>query len=127
VRCWNSFQCRGSTHLDHHLEVKVSPLFNALGFKQFVLGAKELDPLLEFFVDLANRLFPDVHSGHIVGGWIDGHPIQFADRFARERVDLVDGFHDIAEEVNSNGSFLLVHRINVHHVPRTRKCPLAKS
>ena len=104
-------------HLDHHLEVEVSSFLDALGLEQLVLGAKELDPLLEFLVDLADGPFPDVHRGDIVGGGIDGHPIQFADRLARERVDLVDGLHEVAEEVDPNGSFLLVHRIDVHHIP----------
>jgi len=58
-----------------------------------------------------------------MGGGIHGYPIQFVDRFARERRRSHDGLHKIAEEVDSNGSFLLVHRIDIHHISANTEVP----
>ena len=102
--------------LVHHLQVEARPLAQALGLQELALSLQIATPLFQLRLDAGEGALPHVLGGDVVVGGIDGDPVQTRQLLARERIDLPERFHLVAEQVHPDGG-VVVGREDLHHVP----------
>ena len=65
------------------------------------------DTVIELFFDASDRLLIAIWSDEIVRVGIDRDFREFLQRFARQRIDFMDGIHHIAEQLDANRDRLI--------------------
>ena len=99
-----------------HLQVKGGALFQALGFQQLSLGAHVGQGGDQLGLDAFHGLLQRGARRHIVAVGVDLDGVQGAGLVARQRIELGDAVHRVAEQLDAPGAVFLVGGEDVHHV-----------
>ncbi len=84
-------------HGTDHFEIELRPLLDPLRFDQLIVLSEIQHALLEFLLNPRDRPLVPVRRYQVVRIGIDRHLGQLAQRFSRQRIDLMDCIDDIAE------------------------------
>ena len=99
----------GAGRLDH-LDVELRALLQPLRFQQPAGGVEALKLLLQLLLNAHDRLVQRRLRRHIVRIRVNLHQREVLRLLARERVELGDAFHLVAEHGDAPGAVLLVGR-----------------
>ena len=97
----------------HHLDVEVGALGQPLDLQQLALGGKLRHALLQFGLDLDDRLRQRRARGHVMAVGIDGDTLQRRGLFSGQRVEFVDRLDLVAEQRNPPGTVLVMAGVDV--------------
>ena len=100
----------------HHFEVEQRALFEPLRFEQAAGVVEFVQALAQFVLDAGNRLQQGRARRHVVRVGIDLDERQLVGLVAGERIELVDAFDLVAEQVHAPGAVLVVRGENVDGV-----------
>ncbi|SIN00422.1 Uncharacterised protein [Mycobacteroides abscessus subsp. abscessus] len=106
----------GEAHLLHHLDVVSGAHPQPLGLHELVLVLQLLQPLGQLVLDAVDGFGHALRTGHIVAGGEHVHLRLLPDHLSGQRVQGMDGFDLIPEELDAD-RVLLVHRDDLHGVP----------
>ena len=113
-------------HLGQQLEVVHRALFESLSLQQPILGAEELETLLQLGADVAHRDFHPVRGRHVMRRRVDRDALQLANHLAAQRIDFVQRLDLVAEELDSYRALLFVGRKNLDRVAAHPERPAMK-
>src|SRR5207248_8559681 len=113
---WSSDVCSSDldplaeAHLLDHLQIEHGALLEPLRFEELVLRAQDGQALAELLADVVDGDLPPLPARHVVAGREDAHLLDLGQHLAAERIDLLDRFDLIAEQLDADGPFLFVGR-----------------
>ena len=97
----------------HHLQIEGGALLQPLRLKQAPRAGQFVEALAQFELDALHGLDQRWPRRHIVRVGVDLHEFQLVGLVAGERIELVDRFHLVAEQVHAPGAVLVVRREDV--------------
>ena len=100
----------------HHFEIEGGALLQPLRFQQAALVVELVEPQLQFALDRLDRLHQRRARRHIVRVGVDLDEFEIVLLVAGERIELLDIFHGVAEQVHAPGAVLIVRREDVDDV-----------
>ncbi len=103
-------------HLGEQLEIVARALLQALRLEQLVLALEHREPLGQLGADRLDRALHDLLARHVVARGVDRHALESAQHGAAEGIDLGEGLHHVAEELDADRPRLLVGGEDLHHV-----------
>src|SRR5439155_25454329 len=95
-------------HLLEHLEVVHRSLLDALFLEEAAGLVVKLEAIAELFADRGGGAAELLLLGDVVRAGIDGVTIELADHLAAHRIDLLDRFDLVAEELDADRRRLFV-------------------
>ena len=95
------FDPGAESHFAHHLQVEGGALAQAGSFKDLPRRLQLTATTLHLDLNVSNGFLQLVRRCHIVGGGVDGHLIALCQDLARQRIDLGDTLHLVAEELHA--------------------------
>ena len=109
----------------HHLQVEAGALVQALGLQELVMFPEPAHPFVQLGLDGGHGPAPRQVGGDVVGGGVDGDLFELAPGLAAQRVDLPDGLHRVAPEIDADGPVLFIGREDLHPVaPHPKSAPV---
>ena len=109
----------------HHLQVEAGALLQALGLQEFVMLPEPAHPFVQLGLDGGHGPAPRQVGGDVMGGGVDRDLFELAQGLAAQGVDLPDGLHRIAPELDADGPVLFVGREDLHPVaPHPKGAPV---
>ena len=109
----------------HHLQVEAGALVQALGLQELFVLPEPAHPLVQLGLDGGHGPAPRQVGGDVVGGGVDRDLFELAQGLAPQRVDLPDGLHRVAPEIDADGPVLFVGREDLHPVaPHPKGAPV---
>ena len=100
----------------HHFQIEGGALLQPLRFQQAALIIELVEPPFQFALDRLDRLHQRRPRRHIVRVGVDLDEFELVLLVAGERIELLDIFHDVAEQVDAPGAVFVVRRENVDDV-----------
>jgi hypothetical protein len=98
---------RAKPDLAQHLDVVRRAHAQPLGLEQLALALELLEPLLEFGLDAAHRALHPLGPGGVVRGRRDEDPVDIADHFTGEWVEVVQPLDLVAEHLDAAAQLLV--------------------
>ena len=99
-----------------HLQVEQRALLQPLRFQQAAGVVQLVEPPFQLGLDALDRLDQRRPRRDVVRVGVDLHELQLVGLLAGERIELVDRFHLVAEQVHPPGAVLVVRREDVDAV-----------
>src|SRR5207245_4252728 len=103
--------------LAHHLHVEQGALLESLRFEEPVAWLEEGQALPERALDRRDRALELARVGHVVASRIDVDRVRALEHGALERIDPVEGLHDVAKQLDAESHRLLAGREDLDDVP----------
>ena len=100
----------------HHLEIEGGALLQPLRFQQAALVVQLVQPPFQFRFDRLDRLHQRRPRRHVVRVGVDFYKLEVVLAVAGERIELLDIFHGVAEQVHAPGAVFIVGREDVDDV-----------
>ncbi len=99
-----------------HLEIEDRALLEPLCLQQAVGARQLIDACPQLGLDAVDRLMQRRLRRHVVGVRVDLHEFQIGNLLAGERIELLNAFDLVAEQLDAPGAVLVVRGEEVDHV-----------
>ena len=113
------------SRLAQHLKIVFGTLAQPLRLEQFAIFFKPLHPLVEFLFNPRNRMLDPLLRCRIVTRWENRHTLWLRDNFTRQRINLCNSLHLIAEKFDPLCR-ILPRRIDIHNITSHSEIPPRK-
>ena len=100
----------------HHFEIEGGALLQPLRFQQAALVVELIQSLFQLALDRLDRLHQRRPGRHVVRVGVDLDEFEVVLLVAGERIELLDVFHGVAEQVDAPGAVFIVRREDIDDV-----------